>query len=321
MIAYDLHPEYLSAKYALAQNDRLIKIGVQHHHAHIASCMAEHGISHKVIGVTFDGLGYGDDGNFWGGEFFVADLSGYERVAHLDYVPMPGGEQAIREPRRMAISYLYQAYGKDIPLLPPLCLPQLTSRTKGKLDYAKQEILFTMISQRINSPLTSSMGRLFDGVSSLLGLQHSINYEGQAALKLGFIADERETASYPFGINADVGVHCNMPLIIQWLPVIKHIIEDMYHKIANPVISARFHNSIVEMVSQVCAMLRNSKGLHEVVLSGGVFQNNFLFSRLIKKLRSQGFTVYSHKTIPCNDGGISLGQAIIAHERHKVLCD
>ena len=312
VIAYDLHPEYLSTKYALAQRDDMFKIGVQHHHAHIVSCMAENGIHDKVIGVVFDGLGYGDDGNFWGGEFFIADLSGYQRAGHLDYVPMPGGEQAIKEPWRMAISYLHHMYGNDIHLLRLFNTPKFIQEKNDTL-----EILIKMLSRKINSPLTSSMGRLFDGVASLLDLQHSVNYEGQAAVKLESIADEHIVEHYPFDIDVSVGARCSVPIIIQWQPVIKHIIEDMHHRIASPVISARFHNSIVEMVVQVCTMLRNSKGINDVVLSGGVFQNNFLLSRLVKKLKLQGFTVYSHKKVPCNDGGLSLGQAVIAGERLK----
>ncbi|MCR4319124.1 MAG: carbamoyltransferase HypF [Candidatus Brocadiaceae bacterium] len=358
VIAYDLHPEYISTKYALAQNDDILKIGVQHHHAHIVSCMAENNIHDKVIGVAFDGLGYGDDGKFWGGEFLIADFSEYERAGHLDYVPMPGGEQAIKEPWRMAISYLYHMYGNDIPMLRLFNNPKFIEEKNDKLGFLwqqllssplergavgvlrksytplnplflegnhkrlkflniKLEILFKMLSRKINSPLTSSMGRLFDGVASLLDLQHSVNYEGQAAIKLESIADECETGHYLFGINTNAGAHSNMPIIIQWQPVIKHIIEDMQHGIASPIISARFHNTIVEMVVQVCTMLSNSKGINDVVLSGGVFQNNFLLSRLVKKLKLQGFTVYSHKKVPCNDGGLSLGQAVIASERYK----
>ena len=317
MIAYDLHPEYLSTKYALAQRDDMFKIGVQHHHAHIVSCMAENGIHHKVIGVAFDGLGYGDDGNFWGGEFFIADLSGYQRAGHLDYVPMPGGEQAIKEPWRMAISYLYQIYSSDISSIIMPFPPHFTGEPKTIVDHPKIKVLLKMLSQRIHCPLTSSMGRLFDGVASLLDLQHFVNYEGQAAIKLESIADERETGHYPFGINTNAGAHCNRLIVIQWQPVIKHIIEDMQHGIASSIISARFHNSIVDMVYQVCIILRNSKGVNDVVLSGGVFQNNFLLSRLVKKLKLQGFTLYSHKKVPCNDGGLSLGQAVIAGERSK----
>jgi hydrogenase maturation protein HypF len=317
VIAYDLHPEYLSTKYALAQKDTLSKIGVQHHHAHIVSCMAENGIAHKVIGVVFDGLGYGDDGNFWGGEFLVADLSGYERTGHLDYVPMPGGEQAIKEPWRMAISYLYQIYGNDVPPIITPLIPYFTGKTNTIVDHPKIKVLLKMLSQRIHCPLTSSVGRLFDGVASLLGLEHSVNYEGQAAVKLESIADEYETGNYPFDINSNVGTRCRVSFIIQWQTVIKHIMEDLQHRTANPVISARFHNSIVEMVAQVCIMLRDIVGLHDVVLSGGVFQNNFLLSRSIHKLTSNGFTVYIHQKVPCNDGGISLGQAVIASERAK----
>jgi len=318
VIAYDLHPEYLSTKYALAQNEGIYKIGVQHHHAHIVSCMAENGISHKVIGVAFDGLGYGDDGNFWGGEFLVADLSGYERAGHLDYVPMPGGERAIKEPWRMAASYLYHVYGNNIPFLPSTCFSTLTGETTGKLDHAKLAILFKMLPQRINSPLTSSMGRLFDGVASILDLQHSINYEGQAAIKLELIANEQETGSYPFDIDVTVGARCCVPLlIVQWQRIIQGIIDDVKRGIANPLISAKFHNSIVNMTLQVCTILRDRTGLTDVVLSGGVFQNNFLFSRLLKKLTSNGFKVYFPQKIPCNDGGISLGQAVIACERYR----
>src|SRR3989339_1812034 len=312
VIAYDLHPEYLSTKYALAQRDDILKIGVQHHHSHIVSCMTENNIHDKVIGVAFDGLGYGDDGKFWGGEFLIADFSEYERAGHLDYVPMPGGEQAIKEPWRIAISYLYHMYGNDIPMLLLFNTPKFMKEKNDTL-----EILFKMLSRKINSPLTSSMGRLFDGVASLLDLQHSVNYEGQAAVKLESIVDECETGHYSFGINANAGGRCNVPIIIQWQPVIKKIIEDMHHKTASPTISARFHNSIVEIVLQVCTMLRDSKGIDDVVLSGGVFQNKSLFSRLVKKLKLQGFTVYSHKEVPCNDGGISLGQAVIAGERLK----
>ncbi len=304
VIAYDLHPEYLSTRYAIAQDERFLKICVQHHHAHIASCMAENGINHKVIGVAFDGLGYGDDGNLWGGEFFIADLSGHERVGHLDYVPMPGGEQAIKEPWRMAVSYLYHVYGDDMPLPESDYMKRLVPEKLG--------ILLKMLSQHINSPLTSSMGRLFDGVASIIDLRHTINYEGQAAVELELIADEQTTGCYPFDIDVT-----SEGFIIRWQQIIKHIMEDVKCKTPSPVISARFHNTIVEMVFRVCTMLRDNKGLNEVVLSGGVFQNNFLSRRLQEKLVLQGFKVYSHHKVPCNDGGISLGQAVIANERYN----
>ncbi|MDP3981498.1 MAG: carbamoyltransferase HypF, partial [Chlamydiota bacterium] len=303
---------YLSTKYALAQRDDMFKVGVQHHHAHIVSCMAENGIHHKVIGVAFDGLGYGDDGKFWGGEFLIADFSEYERAGHLDYVPMPGGELAIKEPWRMAISYLYHMYGNDIPMLRLFNIPKFIQEKNDTL-----EILFKMLSRKINSPLTSSVGRLFDGVASLLDLQHSVNFEGQAAVKLESIADDHIIEHYPFDIDVSVGARCSVPFIIQWQQIIEHIIKDVKSGVPNSVISARFHNSIVEMVVQVCTMLRDSRGIDDVVLSGGVFQNNFLLSRLVKKLKLQGFTVYSHKKVPCNDGGLSLGQAVIASERYK----
>ena len=317
VIAHDLHPEYLSTKYALAQRDDMFKIGVQHHYAHIVSCMAENGIAHKVIGVAFDGLGYGDDGNFWGGEFFIADTAEYERAGHLDYVPMPGGEQAIKEPWRMAVSYLHHTFGDDtsVNIMTPIL--RFSEEEKHIPDRSKVKVILQMLSQHINCPLTSSMGRLFDGVASLLGVRHSVNYEGQAAIRLESIADEYETASYPFEINAAVGARRCVPFIIQWQPVIKRIVEDIQSMVANPIISARFHNSIVEMVVQACIIIRDGKGLHDVVLSGGVFQNAYLLRRLFRKLSTQGFKVYSHKKVPCNDGGISLGQAVIACERYK----
>lgn len=176
-----------------------------------------------------------------------------------------------------------------------------------------------MLLHRINSPLTSSMGRLFDGVASILGLHHSVSYEGQAAIKLELIADEYETGSYPFDIDVIAGARCNMPLhIVHWGQIIKHIVNDLKSKTANSVISAKFHNTIANMTLQVCTILRNSLGLNDVVLSGGVFQNNFLSSRLIRKLSSNDFKVYFPQKIPCNDGGISLGQAVIASERCRI---
>ncbi len=318
VIAYDLHPEYLSTKYALAQNNSLLKTGIQHHHAHIAGCIAEHGIRHKVIGVAFDGLGYGDDGNFWGGEFLIADLSGYERAGHLDYVPMPGGEQAIKEPWRMAVSYLYHIYGDNIPVFPQTGISLSEAKTDYGSDHTKLKILLKMLSHRINSPLTSSMGRLFDGVASILGLQHSITYEGQAAIKLEFIADERTTDFYPCEIDISGGMRRTVPLhIIHWKQIIEHIVKDVKSGFPHSVISARFHNTIVNMAVRVCIILRDNTGLNEVVLSGGVFQNNFLLNRLINRLTSYGFTVYFPQKIPCNDGGISLGQAVVAGERYR----
>ena len=198
-----------------------------------------------------------------------------------------------KEPWRMAISYLYHMYGNDIHMLRLFDTPKFMKEKNDKL-----EILFKMLSRKINSPLTSSVGRLFDGVASLLDLQHSVNYEGQAAVKLESIADECETGHYPFDINTNAGGRCNVPIIIQWQPVIKRILEDLQHKIAYPIISARFHNSILEMVVQVCTMLRDSKGINDVVLSGGVFQNNFLSEPPYQKLKLQGFTVYSHQKSP-----------------------
>lgn len=313
VIAHDLHPEYPSTVYAKDQSDSIVKVGVQHHHAHVVSCMAEHGISRKVIGVAFDGLGYGEDGNFWGGEFFVADLSGFVRVGHLDYLPMPGGEQAIKEPWRMAVSYLQGLYGSNILTHFRNCPEREVEGLPIKL-----EILLKMLSRRINAPLTSSMGRLFDGVASLLGLQHTVTFEGQAAIQLECIADERVTSGYRFDIDFPVGSNGDKPLVIRWQPVVEQIVKDVNAGISPAIISAMFHHSIAAMVLQVCAIISDRQGIDIVILSGGVFQNNFLLSRTVRGLQSQGFEVYFHEKIPSNDGGISLGQAIIASERRKV---
>ncbi|MCK4307692.1 carbamoyltransferase HypF, partial [candidate division WOR-3 bacterium] len=308
VIAYDLHPEYLSTKYAKklsTLNSQLLTLGVQHHHAHIASCMAENGITQKVIGVAFDGLGYGSDGTLWGGEFLVADLSEFKRVGHFKYVPMPGGTQAIEEPYRMAVSYLHQIYGEDTL--------DLGIEFTKRIDKKRWKMLTTLINKRINSPIISSVGRLFDAVSSLIGIRDKVNYEGQAAIELEMIVDENCIEEYNYEIKSQ-----NSMLIIAPAQIFAGIIEDLKSKRALSIISAKFHNTIGSIIRDVVLRIRELFDLNEVVLSGGVFQNMFLLHNAVGKLREDGFNVYTHHKVPTNDGGISLGQVVIANAR--ILC-
>jgi len=306
VIAYDPHPEYLSTKYAKQlSNSKLFP--VQHHHAHIASCMADNGIEGKVIGVAFDGLGYGTDGNLWGGEFLIADFRGFQRFAHLRYIPMPGGTRAIREPWRMALSYLYHTY-KD-------GLFEIGIDFVKKIDKKNWNVLKNLMIHRINSPLTSSMGRFFDAVSALLGICLTSEYEGQAAIELEMVAEEMQTTrckmqNYGYTIREEKG-----EVIIEPEDIILGIVEDMRRSFPPEVISFKFHNTIATMVSDICIGIRQRTGLDRVALSGGVFQNTLLLSLLVKKLRKEGFKVYIHHRVPTNDGGISLGQTVVASQR------
>jgi [NiFe] hydrogenase maturation protein HypF len=297
-VAYDLHPEYLSTKYALALDEIETKIGVQHHHAHIASCMADNDVQGAVIGVAMDGLGFGTDGRFWGGEFFVADFTDAERIAHLDYVPMPGGARAIREPWRMAAVYLHRAMGDEFLNLD---LPFVR-----RLDRRAWTTLQRMAETGTNSPQTSSMGRLFDAVSSLLGLRNAVNFEGQAAIELEAIADRSSTAGYEFDIAAG---------IIKAEAVIRHAVEDLLDGAAIESVSAKFHLGVARLISSIACKAREQHRLNRVALSGGVFQNMLLLEQTCRMLIANGFEVFTHHRVPPNDGGISLGQAAVANAR------
>ncbi len=303
VVAYDLHPLYLSTRYA-AEVDSDIKIAVQHHHAHIASCMAEHGLQGPVIGVAMDGLGYGEDGAMWGGEFLVADLARYHRAAHFRYTPLAGGNRAIREPWRAACAYLEDAFGLaahelDLPWWQPA-----HSRTL--------KTVAQMARGGINTVLTSSCGRLFDAVASLLGLRHEVQYEAQAAIELETVALRNVGNVYPFDINTRT-----TPQEIDFRETIRTIVRDRTKGASAGVISARFHNTISEVIVAVCERLRASEGIAAVCLSGGVFQNVYLLKRVLTLLGQRRFTVYFPLRLPPNDGGISLGQAVIAGARLK----
>ena len=300
--AFDKHPDYLSTKYADSLAG-IAKIPVQHHHAHIASCMAENHVTGKVIGVAFDGTGYGDDGQIWGGEFFVGGYERFERQAHFEYVPLPGGEIGIKEPWRMALSYLVEVYGDDKV---PCNLPFLKSIDKDKIHIVTQQI-----KKRINAPLTSSAGRLFDAVSSLIGLCNGIEYEGQAAIRLEKYAGLEKAGLYPYEIiqrepGYQIRVH----------PMIAAIAEDVLQGKEISHISGAFHRTIAGITLDVCQLLKQKFELNEVVLSGGVFQNRLLLGLIEDNLEENGFQVITHSQVPTNDGGISLGQAAIALRKY-----
>ncbi len=299
VIVHDLHPEYLSTKYALASDEIETKLGVQHHHAHIASCLADNLVEGEVIGVAMDGLGFGTDGRLWGGEFFVADFNDAERIAHLDYVPMPGAASAVREPWRMAAIYLHRALGDEFACLE---LPFVRA-----LSLNKWTTLRAMAASGTNSPETSSMGRLFDAVAAVLGLRVSVNYEGQAAIELETLADEKYLGSYELPVE-DGGV-------IKAEPMIERLVGDLLNGCSPSEVSTKFHRAIVKLISTVACQTRSCRGLNRVALSGGVFQNMFLLQEVCGLLELQGFEVLTHSRVPTNDGGISLGQAAVANAR------
>jgi len=302
IIAYDLHPDYFSTKWALQQSGVEL-VGVQHHHAHIASCMAENHLEGRVIGFALDGTGYGTDGHIWGGEALIAGYEDFERAAHFEYVPLPGGAAAIRQPWRMAISYLTHHFGRgflklDIPFV-------------GQLNRPKVDLLLRMMEQGVNSPLTSSCGRLFDAVAALIGVRQQVNYEAQAAIELEMaIASSRDETGYPLALLPD-----GESWIISPRPLFAALLEDLCRNLPVPAISQRFHNGLVEGFVQLATLLRNKTALDRVCLSGGTFHNVYLSQRLEARLSEAGFKVFTQKEVPSGDGGLSLGQALIAAAR------
>jgi hydrogenase maturation protein HypF len=301
VVAYDLHPEYLSTKYALDLD--LDSCGVQHHHAHIASCLADNGHDGPVIGVAFDGTGYGTDGTLWGGEFLVADLVGFERAGHLEPVPMPGGAAAIRQPWRMAAAYLRAAF----PGGPPSGLDVV------KRNERNWAVITSMAERGVNAPLSSSAGRLFDAAAALLSVRDTINYEGQAAVELEQLADPGETGSYRAAIGE------GEPFCIEGASLVRAVAGELAEGAPAPVIAARFHNGIAALIEEGCVLARERHGLDTVALSGGVFQNLLVTERAAARLEARGFRVLLHSRVPCNDGGISLGQAVVAGARDRAL--
>jgi hydrogenase maturation protein HypF len=291
LIAHDLHPDYLGTRWALRQPEP--KLAVQHHHAHIASCMAEHGLRGSVIGVAFDGTGYGADGQIWGGEFLLCSSSGFERAACLRPVPLPGGDPAARESRRMAAAYLWDAFGPGWRAI-DLGIPETNHRIFEKLYTSPATIR------------TSSCGRLFDAVSSLTGICFESSYEGEAPMLLEAAAFDEEAEPYAF-VRDKAQVDTR--------PIVRGVCADMLAGVPPGRISSRFHSTLAGIIESVCVDLREQTGLNQVCMSGGTFQNATLCSRTRKLLERRGFTVYTHRKVPANDGGLALGQALIAARR------
>ncbi len=301
IVAHDLHPLYLSTRYAQALTGVRL-VGVQHHHAHIAACLAENRRTGRVIGLALDGTGYGPDGAIWGGELLVADLAGYTRAGHFAQVRLPGGDAAVKDPGRMAAAYLYALYGDDF----------LTQAGRLDLTFSPlaERILGRQLAEGLNSPLTSSAGRLFDAVAGALGVCRTHTYEGQPAMELEMAAAEDTDGYYPASINTEGDV-----LVLDTLAVFGGVLADYHAGVDRATIAGRFHNAVVRLLADACELLRDRTGLNTVALSGGAFQNALLFTGLQQALELMGFEVLSHTLTPPNDGSIALGQVAVAAAR------
>ena len=302
VLAHDLHPDYASTRYALKAAAAGIQlVPVQHHHAHVAACMAEHGLAELVLGVAFDGTGYGPDGTVWGGEFLLAGFCGYTRVARLRCVGMPGGEQAVREPWRMALAHLLDAGGPETLLAEHVPSEPL-------------RIVRRMLERNLNTPMTSSMGRLFDAAASLLGVRQRVSHEGQAAQELeALAATVSACGAYPFDLLETPCEDEPWPVLeVDARPAIRAILEDVKKGTPRPVIARRFHAAIAECIVAVCLRLRTRYSLDAVVLSGGVFLNGLLVEEARGRLEHAGFRVFTHRLVPPSDAGLSLGQLAVA---------
>lgn len=300
IVACDLHPDYLSSRYA-DEKYSSPKAFIQHHHAHMASCMADNNLDGKAIGITWDGTGLGIDGDIWGGEFLTGGYSCFERAGSFLKLPMPGGDKSVKDLGAMAFSFMFKTFGEDAEAYWDML---------GKADYYhKNADIFTrMIKNKVNSPFTSSCGRLFDGVSYLLGLCSTASYEGQGAVRLETAAFNGNEDILDYGISKNDGM-----LIYDWRPTIRDIVSKIEAKKDVDYIASAFHNTLAVIGAEVCGDIRNSSGLNRVVLSGGVFQNILLLRKLTNRLKNMEFEVYIHNRVSPNDEGISLGQLVIAH--------
>jgi hydrogenase maturation protein HypF len=303
-IAHDLHPDYFSTKWArqAACESKLFAspvelLSVQHYHAHLASCLAENEVDGPVLGVTWDGTGYGLDGTVWGGEFLWGDASSFERVAHLRTFYLPGGEAAVEEPRRAALGVLWEHFGPEA--LEWEDMDPVTAFSSGE-----RRLLRQMLERGVNSPVTSSAGRLFDAVAALVGLRQKARFEAQAAMMLEYAVDETVTEAYPLPILR------SQPLVLDWGPLLEALLVDVRQRTPVGVMAARFHNALVEGIAAVVQTL----GVERAALSGGCFQNRLLMERAYHRLTDAGIRVYVHQRIPPNDGGIALGQVAVASE-------
>ena len=306
ILVHDLHPDYASTHYALNNAESRPTMGVQHHHAHMASCMAENGLNESVIGVTFDGTGFGTDGSIWGGEFLIGDYRAFRRAAHLRPVRMPGGEAAIREPWRMAAAYLIDS-GLGLGSAEVFGAPEARSAVDR------------MLARGFNSPYTTSAGRLFDAVASLAGVKQHVKYEGQAAIELEAISSRVAPDShYPFQIQEPgFPSASDAPLVLDMRPMVAEIVDEKRRGTDSAIIGRRFHSTVVKLIEQVCNRLRKTTGLDAVALSGGVFLNALLLAETLATLRAAGFRVFRHQRVPPSDGGLSLGQLAVAAARQS----
>jgi hydrogenase maturation protein HypF len=295
VVAHDLHPDYTTTRFA--ESTGLPLIGVQHHHAHIAACLADNKVTGPVIGVAFDGTGYGADGAIWGGEFLIANLRDFRRVAHLQYLPLPGGDAATRRPARTALAYLATLLG-SLPALPFL----------QDVSQEERRVTLRMIERKLNTPLTSSCGRLFDAVAAIVGLRSQVTYEAQAAIELEAVCanETYDGIVYPFTLDNEQ-IHLG--------PMLTAIVADTQRYVPVGIIGQRFHHTLAEIVRAVCLRIHEKEELMAVALSGGCWQNRLLLSATLGRLREAGFSVYVHHQVPTNDGGISLGQAVVAAAR------
>ena len=300
LIAHDLHPNYFTTEYARRSKLDVPRLGVQHHHAHIASCMADNGLDdRRVIGLSFDGTGYGTDGAIWGGEALLASYAEFERFAHLEYLPLPGGDAATRSPWRIAAGYAH-TLGIDVDGLPFL----------QNIDKQALRILKQQIDKNLNAPLTSSMGRLFDAVASFIGIRNEVTYEAQAAIEMEVIAKRSVSMAKPYPYRLE---ETNDGVLVRMKEFLSAIVQDVRANESVGMIGARFHRTIAEIAVDICRQARERANLNEVALSGGVWQNQILLDLVRDGLRQNGFVVYFHQQVPSNDGGLALGQAVIAN--------
>lgn len=310
-IACDKHPDYLSTKWALAQNG-VKHIQVQHHHAHIAACMMDNNLTNKVLGISWDGSGYGTDGTIWGGEFLIADYKGFERFCTFRKFRLLGGEQAVKEPRRTLLAILYEIYGEDI-LRSQKIYPVLSNIFTD----AELNLFLKMLAKGFNSPFITSAGRVFDAVASLLGICHEASYEGQGAMMLEDITGERANVVYPIPVK-DVAAYQmetekreEVKYVFDWEPMFKAMHEDNSRNIGVKTISQKFHETLAQLILCTAKTVKKERGINDVCLSGGVFQNKVLTERAVNLLQENNFTAYTHNALPPNDGGICIGQLIV----------
>jgi hydrogenase maturation protein HypF len=299
VVVHDLHPDYLSTRYAL-ERAGVRAVAVQHHHAHLAACLAEHGESGPAVGAIFDGTGLGTDGTIWGGELLVGDLAGFERAGHLHPVRLPGGDRAIREPWRMACAWLQEALGEEPPLPP---------RLAASVDASRWRTMASVARSHLAAPVTTSMGRLFDAVAALAGLRAQVTYEGQAASELEAAATRATAPPYPLPVDP------GPPVVLDARAAILTVARDAADGVGAPLIAARFHAAVAAATARACAILARRSGLGTVVLSGGVFQNRLVLDATAALLENEGLRALVPERLPPNDGGISYGQAAVAAAR------